>query len=410
MKKNRWLIACSAVAIHISIGSAYAYSVFKNPLAQQLGWEDTEVTLAFTLAIFFLGLSAALFGRFIETYGPRTSAMIAALLFSLGLIGTGISVSAGSLIGFYLFYGCVGGISLGIGYLSPVSTLILWFPDRRGLATGIAVLGFGAGALIAGPVAARLIEAIGISQTFYVLGAAYFCIMVAGALYIVKPPLDFTPPRRPQADQSAAVKYSDPIQTTAKEALKTKRFWMLWFMMFINISAGITIISIASTIAQEKAGLSVAAAASMVGVMGLFNGGGRIGWATLSDYIGRPNVFMLFFIAQLAAFLILPGIHNPLLFQLVIFIVISMYGGGFACLPAFIGDMFGTKEFSAINGYLLTSWSMAGVFGPMVAASIYDRTGSYDMMFYVFAVFLLLAWIISVAVRINLRTVLRNVK
>lgn len=417
--RNRWLIALSAIAIHLSIGSAYAYSVFKNPLLDFLGWDNRQTSASFTIAIFILGFSAAAFGRWVEKWGPRKSATIAALLFSFGQIGAGLAVQAGSLIGFYLAYGLIGGMGLGIGYISPVSTLVKWFPDRRGLATGMAVMGFGAGSLICSPAAAALIESVGISSTFYILGACYLALMLLGASYITKPPENWTPAgfyaagseadsEHDSAGHSEAatkrrIPQRDLEQLTAKQALKTRRFWLLWTMMFINISAGIMLISVASPMAQEKAGLTVAAAASMVGVMGLFNGGGRIGWASFSDLFGRPNVFVLFFSAQLLLFAILPVTSNAVLFQIFIYIIISMYGGGFASLPAFIADLFGTKQLGAIHGLLLTSWSMAGIIGPMIVANVRDLTGGYDAAFYIIAGLLAIALIASLVIRAEVR-------
>lgn len=409
--KNRWFIVCAAVAIHISIGSAYAYSVFKNPLSEQMGWGSTQVAFAFTVAIFFLGVSAAFFGRFVERKGPRYSATLAACLFSSGLIGAGISVHFGSLVGFYLSYGMLSGIGLGIGYISPVSTLVKWFPDRRGLATGMAVLGFGAGALIASPVAARLIEAVGIANTFYMLGAAYFILMFSGASYIARPPEGWKPKsmhQLEQQDESGQQKQpanQDLAQLNANEAVRTRRFWLLWVMMFVNISSGIMLISVASPMAQEKVGMTVLSAAAMVGLMGFFNGGGRIFWAGLSDYVGRSNIFILFFSFQLIAFLILPGITSPLLFQIFLFLILTMYGGGFATLPAFIGDLFGTKQLGAIHGYLLTAWSLAGIAGPMVVAYIRDTTQSYNMTFYVFAALLAGALVAAILMKLNIRQI-----
>jgi OFA family oxalate/formate antiporter-like MFS transporter len=395
-QKNRWLIALSAVAIHLSIGSVYAYSVFKKPFSQVYGWDSTDVAFSFTLAIFFLGISAAFFGRFVEKGGPRKSALLAAVLFSGGLIGAGLFLSAGSLYGFYAMYGVVGGIGLGIGYIAPVSTLVKWFPDRRGLATGMAVFGFGAGALIAGPVSANLMETVGIPATFYILGGSYFVLMTMGALYITRPPEGWMPANMKEEKDDGKMKIKEDLaQLTANEAVKTKRFWMLWWMMFINISSGIMLISVASPMAQEKAGMSAIAAATMVGIMGLFNGGGRIGWAFLSDYIGRPNVYLAFFSIQLMFFLILPTVTNAILFQALIFIIISMYGGGFSSLPAFIGDLFGTKQLGAIHGYLLTSWALAGVAGPMAVAYIREVTNGYSVTFYLFAALLASALVIS---------------
>jgi MFS transporter, OFA family, oxalate/formate antiporter len=390
-EKNRWLIALSAVAIHLSIGSAYAYSVYVKPL-ETLGWQKTEVSLAFTIAIFFLGISAAAFGQFVEKQGPRKSALLAATLFTSGILGSGLAVLLESLLLFYLTFGVLGGMGLGLGYISPVSTLVKWFPDRRGLATGMAVLGFGAGALITAPIAERLIVNIGVSNTFFTLGVAYFILMFLGASYIAKPPEGWVPKGMEPGTVSGG-KYDikgtqDLAQLTAKEAAKTKRFWLLWVMMFINISTGLMLISVASPMAQEKVGMTTVAAASMVALMGLFNGAGRIAWSSASDFIGRHRIYAIFFSIQLVAFLILPNIENVLMFQILIFIVLTIYGGGFAALPAFIGDLFGTKQLGAIHGLILTSWSMAGVMGPLLVAYIRDTTNSYNATFYVFLIFL----------------------
>ncbi len=381
--------------------------MFKRPLADALGWSSTETSLAFTVAIFFLGLSAAVFGPFVERRGPRTSALVAAVLFAGGHALAGAAVAAGSLWLFYVGYGVVGGIGLGIGYISPVSTLVQWFPDRRGMATGMAVLGFGAGALVASPIAARLIQSVGIAQTFLVLGAVFLVLMASGASYIAKPPAGWTPAAAASGKKRTRAT-EDLGQLTAREALRTPRFWMLWVMMFINISAGIMLISVASPLAQEQIGMTAVAAAAMVGLMGLFNGAGRIGWASISDYLGRENVFILFFAVQLVAFLLLPVTSNALLFQVLLFTVLTMYGGGFASLPAFIGDLFGTRQLAAIHGLLLTAWSMAGIVGPMAVALVRDRTGSYEPSFYLFAGLLLLALVTSLAMAANLRSIRRR--
>ncbi|WP_179123843.1 L-lactate MFS transporter [Paraliobacillus ryukyuensis] len=409
MNKNRWLIALSAIAIHLSIGSVYAYSVFKNPMSDMLGWNSKEVTLSFTIAIAFLGLSAASLGRLVEKWGPRKSATLAAVLFSAGLLGSSLAITLESLALYYLTYGVIGGIGLGIGYIAPVSTLVKWFPDRRGLATGMAVLGFGAGSLIASPVIAKLINNIGLSATFLALGIAYLLLMLAGALYIVRPPEEWKPAVMSEQSQTNKRKIpADLAQLTANEALKTNRFWLLWVMMFINISAGIMLISFASPLAQDKVGMSAVAAASMVGIMGLFNGFGRIMWSSISDYMGRSNVFTLFFGVQFILFLLLPNINNPLLFQIFIFIILSMYGGGFACLPAFIGDLFGTKQLGAIHGYLLTAWSCAGIFGPMLVATLNDALQSYNITFYVFAALLFVALGTSIIMHVSIQGLEKN--
>lgn len=404
--KNRWLIAASAVFIHISIGAAYAYSVYTQPLVETKGWSMASVTTAFTIMMVLGGGSAALFGKFVERSGPRKSAMLAAVLFGLGQAGSGFAISIDSLTGFLLSYGLLSGLGLGIGYIAPVSTLVKWFPDKRGLATGMAVLGFGTGALITAPVAASLIESIGISYTFYILGISYFVLMMLGASYIAPPPRNWMP-----AGMKAAVKAGtrkikkDLSQATSGEAVRTKHFWMLWTMMLINTSAGIMMISVASPMAQNIVGLSAGAAATMVGIMGVFNGGGRLGWAAASDYISRPKVFIIFFIIQLVAFITLPIITSAFIFQIFIFLVVSCYGGGFSNLPAFIGDLFGTKELGAIHGYLLTTWSLGGLIGPTLVSQIYTRTGSYIPVFYVFTGLIIIALIISILLNRSIQKV-----
>lgn len=402
MNKNRWLIALSAIAIHLSIGAAYAYSVYKMPIAEQMGWSDSKITIAFTIMMGLAGFAAALFGSFVEKQGPRRSAMLAAVLFGLGQAGAGVAILIDSVVLYWLTYGLLSGLGMGIGYIAPVSTLVKWFPDRRGLATGMAVLGFGAGSLITAPVAVSLMSAVGISNTYFILGASYFTFMMLGALYIAPPPRDYTVAGMEAVVAKGSKKTTaDLAQLSAREAVKTKRFWMLWTMHLISVTAGIMMISVASPMAQEIAGLSVAGAATMVGIMGLFNGGGRLVWAAASDYLGRANVFILFFAAEVVIFLLLPMTTNTLIFQLFIFLVVSFYGGGFSNLPAFAGDMFGTKQLGAIHGYLLTTWSLGGIFGPMIVTFVKSATGSYIPVFYIFTVLAALALVVAVTLRMD---------
>ncbi|WP_100405571.1 L-lactate MFS transporter [Bacillus solitudinis] len=402
--KNRWFIALSAIAIHLSIGAAYAYSVYTNPIRDTMGWSTTEITLAFTIMMALAGIAAAFFGSFVERNGPRKSAMLAALLFGLGQAGSGVAIAVDSQLLFLLTYGVASGLGMGLGYISPVSTLVKWFPDRRGLATGMAVMGFGAGALITAPIAASLMQSIGITTTFYILGISYFLVMIAGASYIAPPPEEWMPDEMKKniASGKTVVK-KDLSQLTAKEAVRTRRFWMLWTMMLINTTAGIMMISVASPMAQEVVGLSAAAAATMVGIMGIFNGGGRLGWAALSDYIGRPAIFLLFFVLQIIAFLTLPVTTNVLLFQALILVVVSCYGGGFSNLPAFIGDLFGTKQLGAIHGFLLTTWSLGGILGPLLVSQIRERTESYIPVFYVFTALIIFAFFVSIFLRLDIK-------
>jgi MFS transporter, OFA family, oxalate/formate antiporter len=403
--KNRWLIAAAAVGIHISIGSVYSWSVFTNPLREKHDWGLSEISLTFSIAILFLGLSAAFMGHFVERYGPRISGMIASACFGAGLIGAGFADSIGSLYMLYFFYGALGGIGLGIGYITPVSSLVKWFPDRRGLATGLAIMGFGFASMIASPVIAKLINGIGISNTFYLLGAIYFGLMFLSSLYLSPPPKDWQPEGMKDKDQKEEKKTKDLAQLTANEAVKTVRFWALWSMLFINVTCGIAVISVASPMAQDIAGLSAGAAATMVGIMGLFNGFGRIGWATVSDYIGRPNVYTTFFALQTVAFLLLPNVTNAFLFQLLIYLILTCYGGGFASIPAYIGDLFGTKQLGAIHGYILTAWAAAGLVGPLVVSWIRETTNSYSLTLYIFTGAFVAALAISLLIRINIRNI-----
>lgn len=402
--KNRWLIAASALGIHMSIGSAYAWSVFTNPLVDEFGWSTTEISMAFSIAIFFLGTSAAFMGRFVEKQGPRKSGMLAAVFFGVGVAGSGLATTLGSLPLLYLFYGVIGGTGLGIGYISPVSTLVKWFPDRRGLATGLAIMGFGFASLISGPAAAKLITVVGINSTFFILGIIYFIVMTASAQYLAPPPEGWLPKGFREDTENGKIKIKpDLAQLTANEAVKTRRFWMLWVMLFINITCGIALLAVASPMAQEITGMSVATAATMVGVMGLFNGAGRIAWASLSDYIGRPNVYTAFFVIQIAAYFLLPISTSVILFSVLIYAIMTCYGGGFSSIPAYIGDIFGTKQIGAIHGYILTAWAMAGVVGPILLSFIYDRTQSYNLTMVIFGVMFVVAFTVSMWIRVDIK-------
>lgn len=398
--KNRWLIALAAVGIHISIGSVYAWSVFTNPLAEQFGWSLSAISLTFSIAIAFLGLSAAFMGHFVEKYGPRRSGLVSAAFFGVGIVGAGFAVQIESLWLLYVTYGALGGFGLGVGYITPVSTLVKWFPDRRGLATGLAIMGFGFAAMISSPIMASLIDNVGIASTFYILGIAYFIIMFASSLYLERPPEGYM--ENVKADSNKKIK-ADLSQLTANEAVKTKRFWFLWIMLFINVTCGIAILAVASPMAQEIAGLSAVAAATMVGIMGFFNGAGRLAWASVSDYIGRPNVYTAFFAIQIAAFFMLPSITHAIMFQVVLFVIITCYGGGFASIPAYIGDLFGTKQLGAIHGYILTAWALAGLVGPILAANVREATESYAATLYIFGGMFVIALFVSLIIRLDIK-------
>ncbi len=402
--KNRWLIAASAVGVHASIGSVYAFSVFKKPLGKLIETAtDNQIALTFSLAIFFLGMSAAIMGHFVERHGPRKAGMLAASFFGGGLLVAGLGAWLQNLYVIWLGYGVLGGIGLGIGYITPVSTLVKWFPDHRGFATGLAIMGFGFGAMIGAPVFNFIIETFGIMEggiayTWFIMGVIYLIVMFASASYLERPPEGWMPEGMKAAVASGEKKVvKDLSQQTANEAVKTLPFYGLWLMMFINISCGIGVIYSASPLAQETIGLSATEAAAVVGLMSLFNGLGRIGWATFSDVLGRGYTYMTFFIIQIAAFVLLPNIGSVILFQVVLYTILTCYGGGFSTLPAFIGDLFGTKELGAIHGYVLTAWAMAGLAGPQINAYLHTVTHSYETTLYVFSGALVVALLTSFA-------------
>lgn len=401
-KKNRWLIALAGVGIHISIGSVYAWSVFTTPLQESIGWSLSQVSITFSIAILFLGLSAAFMGHFVEAKGPRKSGLVSTVFFAAGMITAGFGIQLEMLWLLYVGYGVLGGIGLGIGYITPVSTLVKWFPDRRGMATGLAIMGFGFAAMIASPVMRMLIESVGIPNTFFILGAIYFTVMLVASLYLEKPPEGYHP-KGVVIDESTATVSKDLAQLTANEAIKTKRFYFMWLMLFINVTCGIAILAVASPMGVEIAGLSAGAAAFMVGIMGVFNGAGRLVWASISDYLGRTNLYTLFFILQIGIFAVLPFTTNALLFQLLLFVMISCYGGGFSAIPAYIGDIFGTKQLGAIHGYILTAWAAAGLAGPFIVARIYEATQSYAWSLYIFAGLFVIALVISVFIRADIK-------
>jgi OFA family oxalate/formate antiporter-like MFS transporter len=406
IEKNRWLMALSAVGVHLCIGSVYAWSVYVKPIQEQLNWTLTDVTITFSVAIIFLGLSAALMGKFVERNGPKVSALIAASLFGLGTMGSGLAVLMESKMLLYFFYGVLGGCGLGIGYIAPVSTLVKWFPDKRGMATGLAIMGFGFASAIWGPTIKVLIEEVGIANTFFVLGATFFVVMFLSALYLQSPPKNYMPEKFKQkiADGKKTIK-EDLDMLGVNEAIKTPRFYGLWIMLFINVTCGIAIIGVASPLLQEVVGISAIAAAAAVGLMGIFNGAGRIFWASLSDYLTRPIVYIIFFATQSLAFYMLPSITDIVIFQVVLYFIMSCYGGGFASIPAYIGDIFGTKELGAIHGYILTAWAAAGLVGPLIISIVKDITGSYSQTLYVFSGFFIVAFIVSVLMLLNIKKI-----
>lgn len=407
--KNRWLIALSGVAVHLSIGSAYSWSVFTKPITAATGWKGTSIAFAFSIAIFCLGTSAAFMGKFVEKFGPRKTGTLASIMFGAGIGLTGVAISVESLPMLYICYGIIGGIGLGAGYVTPVSTMVRWFPDHRGLATGMAIMGFGFASMITSPIAQKLMSIVGVSKTFYILGACYFLVMFTAAQYLEKPPVGWTPMERASksiSNEKAAISVTTPedySQLTANEAIKTRCFWMMWLMFFISITCGIALVYAASPMAQEVTGMSATAAATMVGVMGLFNGGGRLVWATLSDYLGRANVYTIIFVIDAVALTLLYLSQSTTLFVVLICVIMTCYGAGFSVIPAYIGDVFGTKEIGAIHGYMLTAWAAAGMVGPMLLSTVHEATDSYSSVLLIFVILSCVALSLSLMIRVDLR-------
>ena len=441
---NRWLVPPAALAIHLCIGMAYGFSVFWLPMSKLLAspdaacdkdpgwiadlftsscnWTVPHETFTFTLFIVFLGIAAALWGGWLERAGPRKAGVVSALCWSGGLVMGAIGVYTHQLWIVWLGTGVLGGIGLGLGYISPVSTLIKWFPDRRGMATGFAIMGFGGGAMIGAPLAALLMKnfapggANGVWQTFLALAAIYLVFMLGGAFGYRVPPNGWKPAGWTPPPQGKALITQRHVHLS--QAWKTPQFWAIWGVLCLNVSAGIGVLAMASPMFQEVFGgvllgqdqgatltpeqktQIVAIAASLVGLLSLFNSFGRIFWASLSDKLGRKTTYYIFFVLGIGLYCALPTLGHMgavMLFIVAACVIMSMYGGGFATVPAYLADMFGTQMVGAIHGRLLTAWSVAGVIGPLLIAYLRDFEKAqgvpgnlvYDVTLYILAVLLL---------------------
>ncbi len=455
---NRWLVPPAALAIHLCIGMAYGFSVFWLPLSRAIGikdpqacpasmslmaelfasdcdWKISSMAWMYTLFFVFLGGSAALFGGWLERAGPRKAGVVSALCWCGGLVISAIGIYKHQLWMMWLGSGVIGGIGLGLGYISPVSTLIKWFPDRRGMATGMAIMGFGGGAVIGSPLANELMkhfatpDSVGVWQTFLVMAAVYFVFMMAGALAYRVPasgwkPAGWTPPPS---------KLNNTMITTrhvhVKKVLGIPQFWLLWGVLCLNVTAGIGILGMASPLLQEifagkligvdlafnelsvaQKAATAAVGASFLGLLSLFNIGGRFVWASCSDYIGRKATYFIFLVLGFVLYASIPNAAhsgNLFLFVTAFCIILSMYGGGFATVPAYLADLFGTQMVGAIHGRLLTAWSAAGVFGPVLVNYIREyqiangvpKAQAYDVTMYVLAGMLVFGFLCNLLVR-----------
>ncbi|MGW5369806.1 OFA family MFS transporter [Streptomyces sp. NPDC004009] len=373
---SRWLVPPAALSVHLSIGQAYAWSVFKPPLESALHLDGTRSALPFQLAIVMLGLSAAFGGTLVERNGPRWAMTVALLCFSSGFLLSALGAQTQQYWLIVLGYGFVGGIGLGIGYISPVSTLIKWFPDRPGMATGIAIMGFGGGALIASPWSAQMLQSFGtghsgIALAFLVHGLSYAVFMLLGVL-LVRVPRAAEPAGEPAAAAG--------VRVSARGAVRTPQFWLLWVVLCTNVTAGIGILEKAAPMitdffADSSTPVSASAAAGFVALLSAANMAGRIGWSSASDRIGRKNIYRVYLGAGAVMYLLIAlfGDTSKPLFVLCALVILSFYGGGFATIPAYLKDLFGSYQVGAIHGRLLTAWSTAGVLGPLIVNWIADR-------------------------------------
>jgi MFS family permease len=419
---NRFLVPPAALAVHLCIGQVYAFSTFNLPLTKLLGqtqsvpgdWNLKQLGWIFSIAIVILGASAAVFGAWVERVGPRKSMFVAALCFAGGFLVSAVGVKTHQLWIIYLGYGVLGGCGLGIGYISPVSTLIKWFPDRPGMATGMAIMGFGGGALIAAPLSVILMKHFaaatsnGVLETFVTMGVIYFMFMMIGAITVRVPAADW----KPAGWVPAA--HPKPLVTTAHVAVnvawKTPQFWLLWVVLCMNVTAGIGVLGQASPMIQEMfpGRVTAAAAAGFVGLLSLFNLIGRFFWASTSDFIGRRNTYMVFFVLGILLYAAVPTLGHLgsiALFVAAFCVILSMYGGGFATIPAYLRDIFGTYQVGAIHGRLLTAWSVAGVLGPVLVNYIRQyqidngvpKAQAYSVTMYIMCGLLLLGFICNFA-------------
>ena len=382
------------VFLQIALGAVYAWSVFRVPLAKQFGWSISEITLTFTISIFVLGFAAFFGGLWLNRKGPRIVALTGGALYGVGVFLASFSQSLSWL---YLTYGVIGGIGLGFSYIVPVAVLVKWFPDRRGLITGIAVGGFGAGALITAPVATRLIQSVGVLSTFAYLGIAYLIVTVVTGLFMRNPPDGWKPEGwTPTATQTSHRAGHD---FTLGEALKTWQWWALWLLLFLNTCAGISIISQEAPLFQELAGVTAVVAASMVGLASIGNAVGRVFWAWISDLITRRATFLVMFVSQILLFWFLPNIATAWLLTVVTFVVLMCYGGGFGTMPAFAADYFGPKNVGPIYGLMLTAWGFASAFGPLLIAYMRESSGSYRGALHVIAGVMAISTLLPIAMR-----------
>lgn len=392
---RRWGIALAGIFMQMALGAVYAWSVFRTPLSKQFHWTISQVTLTFTISIFVLGVTAFFGGLWMSKAGPRPVALTGGVLYSLGVFLA--SHSANHLYWLYFSYGVLGGTGLGFGYIVPIAVLVKWFPDKRGLITGIAVGGFGAGALVTAPVATRLIASVGVMHTFAYLGVGYFVVLMITGMFMQNPPAGYSPagwtPTQTQVKQRVLEDY------TLGRALGTWQWWALWLILFLNTTAGISVISQESPMFQEIAKVTAVVAAGMVGIASIGNAVGRVFWAWVSDGITRRWTFVVMYLCSAGLFWVMPNIADATMLTVLSFIILMCYGGGFGTMPAFATDYFGAKNIGPIYGLMLTAWGFASAFGPLLIAHLRQTGTSYAHGLHVIAAIMLVSIVVPLIVR-----------
>jgi OFA family oxalate/formate antiporter-like MFS transporter len=380
LESKRWLLAGAGMALQLVLGTVYAWSVFKKPLIATHGWSETATQGTFMIIIAVIGLAAAFGGTLVDKKGPKLVATIGAVCYAVGTLCAGLAAQTGNLWILYLGYGLIGGIGNGFGYVVPIACLIRWFPDKRGLVTGLAVMGFGAGAFFVGKIAPGLIVSMGLAPTLYVLGAVYLVIATTAALLFKDPPKGWVP--QGFVPGGKAVSHADSF--TFEEARRTPQWYMIWTMLFLNVSAGIGLLSQLSPMGQKILALSISDPAQLaikggliLAIASIFNGLGRLFWASMSDKIGRKNVFLTMFVTQAALYCYIPQINSPAIFTIAACYLLACYGGGFAVMPSFAADSFGPGYIGKVYGIILTAWGAAGVAGPLIFAQIKGAPALY---------------------------------
>jgi OFA family oxalate/formate antiporter-like MFS transporter len=372
---NRWVIVVAAVIVQLALGSVYAWSVFLNPVIKAFSVAKPAANLTFSITLLALGITAGFGGYLQSRFGPRTIATAGGVLYGLGIIIAGLTTPLHSLAVLYITYGIIGGIGIALGYIVPIAMLIRWFPDRRGFITGLAVAGFGLGAFFVSQIAPPLLKSVGLGSTFLYLGIAYLVIVVVAAQFFRKAPDNYAPAGWTPSAATQEIRTSRSY--TLQEALRSPRWYVLWLLLALNVTAGAALISVASPLAQSFAGVTAATAAFLVGIISIFNGAGRLFWGWISDLIGRPFTFLGLFVIQIIAFLVLPSLTSFALLAIPCALIGLCYGGGFGTMPAFAADFFGPKNAGTIYGVMLTAWSAGGIVGPILISSLDYKTALY---------------------------------